>query len=170
MPLSARGRREARELGERYAIQSLDAIFSSDLQRAFVCAELAFAGRLLPRVRDARLRECDYGDLTQYPFDQVERERRQRLTEPFPNGESVLMVVQRVGHFLRDVLRDYDGKTIAVIGHGATKYGIDYWCATASLEDILSTPGEWRASNIWRYEVQKDDFEARTRAFETSHV
>lgn len=74
------------------------------------------------------------------------------------------MVVQHVGNFLREVLRDYDGKTIAVIGHGATTYGFEYWCSTASLEDIICTPSEWRASNIWRYEVQVEDFKWRSIA------
>ena len=71
------------------------------------------------------------------------------------------MVVQRVGEFLRDVLREYDEKTIAVIGHGATKYALEYWCNNASLEEIVRTPGEWRESNIWRYELYKIDFERR---------
>ncbi|GCE09996.1 histidine phosphatase family protein [Dictyobacter aurantiacus] len=162
VPLSALGRQQARELGQRYAAQPFDAVFSSDLQRAVLTAELAFADRLLPLVRDARLRECDYGNLTQAPFVQVERERRQHLMEPFPQGESVFMVVQRVGDFLRDILRDYDGKTIAVIGHGATRYGLEYWCHTASLEEIVFAPHEWRTSNIWRYEVQEENFTRRS--------
>jgi alpha-ribazole phosphatase/probable phosphoglycerate mutase len=162
VPLSARGRTLAFELGRRYATEALDAIFSSDLQRASLTAEIAFSGRDLPLVRDARLRECDYGDLTQYPAALVEEERRSCLTEPFPNGESAFMVVQRVGAFLHEVLREYEGKTIVVIGHGVTKWGVDYWCSSASLEEIVHAPYEWRETNIWRYELSAHHLQQRS--------
>jgi alpha-ribazole phosphatase/probable phosphoglycerate mutase len=161
VPLSPRGRQQAQELGQRYATDVLDAVFCSDLQRASTTARIAFAGRVLPLVPDARLREYDYGDLTQYPVAQVEDELPRRITEPFPHGESLLMVVQRVGAFLRDVLREYDDKTIVVIGHRATRYGLEYWCGDASLEDIVRTPWEWREIPIWRYELHTRHFEQR---------
>lgn len=165
VPLSALGRQQARELGQRYATEALDAIFSSDLQRASTTAEIAFSARALPFVLDARLRECDYGDLTQGPVVQIEEERRtSRITEPFPNGESVLMVVQRVGAFLRDVLRGYDGKTIVVIGHGVTKWALEYMCSDALLKEIVRAPYEWRDTNIWRFELHAYDLERRSLA------
>ena len=68
------GRQRAQELGQHYAEETLDAVFHSDLQRASVTAQIAFAGRGLPLVPDARLREYDYGDMTQYPIAQVEEE------------------------------------------------------------------------------------------------
>ncbi|MDQ2716587.1 MAG: histidine phosphatase family protein [Chloroflexota bacterium] len=162
VPLSALGRQQALELGQRYATEAPAAVFSSDLQRASMTAEIAFSERDLPLVQDARLRECDYGDLTQYPFTQIEAERKRRITEPFPNGESISMVVQRVGAFLRAVLRDYDGKTIVVIGHGATKWAVDYWCSDASLEEIVHAPYVWRDTNIWRYELDINNLERRS--------
>ena len=162
VPLSPLGLQQARELGQYYATEALDAVFHSDLQRASTTAEIAFSGRDLPLVPDARLRECDYGDLTQCPTAQVDEEFPQRLTSPFPNGQSVLKVVQGVGAFLHEVLREYDGKTIVVIGHRATKYGLEYWHGSASLEEIVSTPwGEWREIPIWRYELDVRALERR---------
>src|SRR5436853_110043 len=137
VPLSTLGRQQAQELGQHYALEVLDAIFCSDLQRAYTTAQIAFAGCNLPLIPDARLREYDYGDMTQYSVAQVEEEFSRRIMEPFPNGESLFMVVQRVGAFLRDVVHEYDGKTIVVIGHRATKYGLAYWCSNASLEEIV---------------------------------
>jgi len=153
VPLSERGRQLAQELGQHYATKTLDAIFCSDLQRAVITSQIAFADRGLPIVPDARLREYDYGDLTQYPLAQVEEEFQRRITEPFPNGESLLMVVQRVGAFLHEILREYEGKTVVVVGHRATRYGLEYWHGSASLEEIVQTPGEWRAIPIWHYEL-----------------
>ena len=162
VPLSALGRQQAQELGQHYATESLDAVFCSDLQRASVTAEIAFSGRALPLVRDARLRECDFGQLTQCSPFQLEEERH--ITEPFPNGESMLMVVQRVGAFLRDVLREYDEKTIVVIGHRATRYGLEYWCGDTSLEEIVHAPWQWREIPVWRYELHAHDLERRSVA------
>jgi broad specificity phosphatase PhoE len=164
VPLSDLGRQQARELGQHYAAEALDAIFCSDLQRAALTAQIAFSDRALPIVPDARLRECDYGDLTQYPVARVEEEFPRRITESFPHGESLLMVMQRVGAFLRDVLREYDEKTIVVIGHRATKYGLEYWCGDASLEEIVRTPWEWREVPIWRYELYAHNLERRSVA------
>ncbi len=153
VPLSVTGRQQARELGRHYAAEALDAVFHSDLQRASLTAEIAFSGRNLPLIPDVRLRECDYGDLTQCPVAQIDEEFPRRLTVPFPNGQSVLLVVQGVGAFLRDALREYDGKKIVVIGHRATRYGLAYWQSNASLEEIVQTPWEWRDIPIWRYEL-----------------
>lgn len=157
VPLSPAGRQLAQELGQHYATETLDAICYSDLQRAATTAQLAFAERGIPLVPDARLREYDYGDFTQYPIAQVETEFPRRVTEPFPHGESLLMVTQRIGAFLHDALQAYDGKTVGVIGHRATKYGLEYWCGGYSLEEIVNTPWEWRDIPIWCYEIDKNN-------------
>ncbi len=180
VPLSAVGREQARELGRHLhdkigRPQALDTVFCSDLQRASATAEIAFEARAmvsmaplassargLPIVPDARLREYDYGAMTQYPVAQVEAEFARRITEPFPGGESLLMVAQRMETFLRDALREYDGKTIVVIGHRATRYALEYWCNNASLEDIVRAPWPWLDVPIWRYELHKRDIERRS--------
>jgi len=51
--------------------------------------------------------------------------------------------VQRVGASLRAALAAYDGKSIAVIGHRATKYGLAYCCGEQSLAAVVATPWEW---------------------------
>ena len=162
VPLSPLGRKLAQELGQHYARASLDVIFCSDLQRASTTAEIAFSGRALPLVPDARLREYDYGDLTQFPVAQVEEEFPRRIIEPFPHGESLLMVVERVGTFSCDAMREYDGKTLVVIGHRATRYGLEYWCGDTSLEEIVRTPWQWRQIPIWRYELHAHQIARRS--------
>lgn len=164
IPLAPVGRQQAVELGQHYAAKTLDAVFCSDLQRAAETARLAFSKRNLPIITDARLRECDYGDLTQCPVEQVEKEFPRRITVPFPGGQSVLMVVQEVGAFLHEVLNAYDGKSIVVIGHRVTRYGLAYWLGNDALEDIVNAKWEWRDVPIWSYEVQTLAFEQRFRA------
>lgn len=161
VPLSELGLRQARELGQHYAAQALDAVFCSDLQRAATTAEIAFSARGLPIVRDTRLREYDYGKMTQYPLAQVEAEFPRRITDPFPAGESAFTVIQRVGAFLQDVMHTYDGKTVVVIGHRATRYGLEYWCGNTSLAEVVSTPWPWLDVPIWRYELHAANLERK---------
>ncbi len=52
VPLSAHGRQQAQQLGVHYAAQGVDAIFCSDLRRAYMTAEIAFSGHPLPIIRD----------------------------------------------------------------------------------------------------------------------
>ena len=68
--LSETGRRQAKELGARRRHDGIAAVFSSDLRRAVETAEVAFEGAL-PVLLDWRLRECDYGDMTQMPVGEV---------------------------------------------------------------------------------------------------
>lgn len=150
--LSEKGRQQARELGVHYQVIALDAVYCSDLQRATATAEIGFSDRHLPIIPDARLREFDYGKMTQCPRSELGLE--QRLTEPFPDGESITMAVRRVGDFLREVLPQMEGKTTLVIGHVATKYGLEYWSGNRSLEELVQTPWEWRDVPIWQYSFE----------------
>jgi broad specificity phosphatase PhoE len=162
VPLSPVGKREAEERGRQYAATRLDAVFCSDLQRAATTGRIAFSARGLPLFLDARLREYDYGDLTQFPREQVETEFARRIREPFPNGESLVMVTLRVGAFLREMRAQYAGKTIAIIGHRATRYGLEYWSGDASLEEIVRAPWEWLEVPIWRYEIDESHLVQRS--------
>jgi len=164
VPLTQKGKQQAHELGRYYTEEPLDNVFCSDLQRALITAQIAFAARSLRIVPDSRLRECDYGDLTQFPTYRVNHEFPLRITEPFPNGESVLMVVKRVGAFLRDVIRKYDGKTILIIGHRATKYGLEYFCSDSVIEKIVNTTWEWREIPVWSYKLDEQTLEQRLLA------
>lgn len=151
VPLSALGHERASVLGHHYAVEAIDAVFCSDLQRAYTTAEIAFAGRGLPIIRDARLRECDYGDWTQYPRDQICHV--QHVRESYPNGESLEMAVERVGRCLDDLLGAYDGGRVVVIGHAVTRWGIEYRTGTAALEAVVAAPWEWLDVPIWRYQL-----------------
>jgi broad specificity phosphatase PhoE len=151
VPLTQHGREEAQKLGEDYKDYALDAVFCSDLQRASITCEIAFSGRNIPTYFDARLREFDYGKMTQCLSKDLALETH--LTNPFPDGESITMAVRRVGDFLREVVRDYDGKTIVIIGHTAEKYGLDYWSSDLSLEAVVKIPWEWRDVAIWDYQL-----------------
>src|SRR6185503_6597377 len=86
--LSALGKQQSKEMGERYANETFDAVFCSDLKRSIDSARTAFADRKFDIRTDRRLRECDYGDMTEQPSAVVDPEKPKHIDEPFPNGES----------------------------------------------------------------------------------
>lgn len=146
--LSSLGEKQAKELGERRNGERFDAIFCSDLQRSFKTAEIAFDDKF-PIIRDQRLRECDYGDLTKHPSSEVDPEKVKRIKIPFPNGGSYEQTSQRMKDFLQDLLKNYDGKTVIIIGHRATQYGLEHWIKGLSLEEIIAAPWKWQPG--WTY-------------------
>lgn len=149
--LSSLGEAQAKQLGERRAGEHFNAIFCSDLQRSYDTAKLAF-GDKFPIIQDERLRECNYGSLNRMPKADVEAMRERALTVPFPGGESYEDTSCRMKSFLQDLLTDYDGKTVMIVGHRATHYGLDEWIKGMSLHDAVLAPWQWQAG--WEYELR----------------
>jgi broad specificity phosphatase PhoE len=150
-PLSPTGEAQARELGQRRLGQALAAVFCSDLVRASRTAEIAFAGRDLPIVRDARLRECDYGALTRRPTSELDARRAEHLTTPFPGGESYQQAADRTAGWLTDAVGLYRGATALVVGHRATFYALEHLINGVPLRDAILSPWRWQAG--WTYRV-----------------
>ena len=149
--LSPLGLRQSKELGERNRDVRFDAIFCSDLRRSYETAEIAFAVRDIPIIKDKRLRECDYGDFTRKPSEKVEAQKPQRIAAPFPNGESYNDTTARMKDFLSDLRKDYDGKSVLIIGHRATQYGLDNLINGIPLEQLVSAKFRWQPG--WDYEL-----------------
>lgn len=152
--LSELGEKQARDLGERYQNQHLDAVFCSDLRRSYETARLAF-GDAFPIIQDKRLRECDYGDLTRIPMPEVEKVKEEMITKPFPNGESFEDTSKRMKSFLHDLLGEYDGKAVMIIGHRATQYGLDEHIKGMPLKEAVLASWRWQPG--WLYHLSSLD-------------
>jgi len=157
--LSDLGKRQSKELGERYKDAHFDAIFCSDLQRSYQTAEIAF-GTQFPIIKDARLRECNYGDLTQHPSSEIDPQKPKRIDVPFPNGESYIQTSERMRGFLVELLKDYDGKKVMIIGHRATQYALELWLNHIPLSQIIPAPWKWQPG--WEYELPESIFRKQT--------
>ncbi len=158
--LSPLGIKQSHEMGERYKDDHFDAIFCSDLQRAYKSAELGFGDKFLI-IQDARLRECDYGDLTQHPSQEVDAEKPRRIQEPFPNGESYAQTALRVRDFLDDLAKNYDGKRVMIIGHRATQYGLEQWIMGKQTTEAVTAPWKWQPGWTYYLQVVPDPYHVR---------
>ena len=147
--LSTTGQAYARQLGDRRRHDNIAAVYSSDLNRAVETARIAFAGTAIPVLLDWRLRECNYGTLNGMSTEQLDRERPQRLDQPFPEGESWRQAVARVISFLDEVATESEGKRVLLIGHVATRWALDHHVLGTPLEQLAAAPFEWREG--WEY-------------------
>ena len=150
--LSETGLRQAKGLGERYVAERFAAVICSDLMRSYQTAEIAFgSGSMLIILRDPRMRECDYGTLSGFPVEIVDRERSGRIHQPFPGGESYNQVVERVRDLLSDVVARYRGQRVLLIGHRATWYSLEHLLAGAPLLEAIERPWTWQPG--WTYQL-----------------
>jgi broad specificity phosphatase PhoE len=151
--LSERGKVLAKELGERRRNDSLDAIFSSDLARAVDTAVIAFSDVRVPMYFDSRLRECNYGDWNGSPVNTLIGKRRGFISSPYPNGQSYGDVLAAMAAFLREVIRDWNGRRLLLIGHSGTRWALDALINHERLEDLVDAPFDWRPG--WEYAIPK---------------
>jgi len=149
--LSGLGKQQALELGKRRSGENFDAIFCSDLQRSYKTAEIAF-GKTFKIIKDKCLREVNYGDLSGLSEDIVKPQKPAYIHNPFPSGESYEQTSARIKNFLKDLLRDYDGKRVMIIGHRATQYALEHWINSLSLEEIIPAPWKWQPG--WTYRLK----------------
>jgi broad specificity phosphatase PhoE len=149
--LSARGQEQARQLGRRREDDGITAVFCSDLARAVQTASIAFGQPAIPVLHDWRLRECDYGSRNGMPASELHAGRLDHLDQPYPGGESWRQAVTRVGRFLTDLPLRWDGRRVLVIGHVATRWGLDHFINGVPLENLAREDFAWREG--WEYRI-----------------
>jgi 2,3-bisphosphoglycerate-dependent phosphoglycerate mutase len=147
--LSETGRRQAAELGARRRDDGLSVVFVPDLRRAVETAEIAFAGSSLPVVEDARLRECNYGDLN--GTTEAARHRAAHIDVPYSGGESWREAVDRAAGFFDELRGDRDGERVLVIGNIATRLALEVFSGGRNLEDAIAVPFVWQPG--WEYRL-----------------
>jgi len=153
--LSELGIQQSKELKDQADLNHFDAIFTSDLKRAVDSARLNF-GENAEIIQDKRLRECNYGDLNGAPSEQVIDE--DHITLPFPNGEALQDVVDRVRDFCDYLKENYDGKHIAIVAHKAPQFAFEVISNGKTLEEAVASdwreqkPKAWQPG--WEYEVE----------------
>lgn len=131
IPLNEEGARQALALGRALAAETIDAVVSSDLQRAVQTAQAVAAhhpGIML--ATEARLRERAYGVFEGMLYQDIEDEypadfqlwQARDIDAVMPHGarlaESFRQFYQRVIGALHQVAASHAGQTVAVVAHG----------------------------------------------------
>jgi broad specificity phosphatase PhoE len=145
--LSEVGVQQSRDLADLTKDMNFDAVFTSDLSRAVDSARLTW-GDKYPTYADARLRECNYGDLNGADSDIVEPMQEKSVTTPMPNGESYDDVKARISDFLGSIKNDYEGKHIAIVAHKAPQLALDVLLKDLTWEEAFAN--DWRKKKAWQ--------------------
>lgn len=145
--LSRTGIQQSKDLAKLTADMQFDVVFTSDLSRAVESAQLAW-GDTYPVQQDARLRECNYGDLNGKPSDIVEPVQEQAIDTPMPNGESYEMVKRRIDDFLDFLRANYEGKQVAIVAHKAPQLALDVLLKGMTWQEAFDN--DWRKAKAWR--------------------
>ena len=116
--LTKTGREQARALGERLAEEPIDLCVTSEFVRARETADLALAGREVPRLVVPELNDVRFGEFEGRPFAEYRAWAAERdPTEALAGGESRAEVAARYVRGFRRVLERPE-RTVLVVAHG----------------------------------------------------
>ncbi|WP_157949985.1 histidine phosphatase family protein [Vallitalea okinawensis] len=144
--LSELGIQQAKELAQLVKDKNFDIIICSDLKRAIDSTNIVFAGHT-HIVKDERLREANYGDLTLEHKSKFEPDTTY-INQPFPNGESFKDVEKRIHDLLLDIKDKYNGKNIAFVAHRAPQLALDVIIKKITWEEAIRQ--DWREHKKWQ--------------------
>jgi broad specificity phosphatase PhoE len=125
LDLNETGAQQARETAWSLRNESIDAIYSSDLKRAFQTAGAVNKYHDLGVTIDSDLRELNHGDLEGRTFEEVRDAfpefikawRNQPAYLPIPGGESFADVNHRSSRSLERICHRHAQQTVLVVSH-----------------------------------------------------
>lgn len=154
--LSELGVKQSIDLRDKINIADFDIVFCSDLKRAVHSAKLTFEDKV-PIHIDGRLRECNYGDYNGKPSEIVAPVAEKSIDKKMPNGESYKDVQNRVAEFLEEIMKQYDGKHIAIVAHQGPQLALDVILKGKTWKQAFAE--DWRKTKSWQpgweYEINK---------------
>jgi probable phosphoglycerate mutase len=122
--LNSQGRAEAEQLAEYLALERLDLLYSSPLERAQETAAACGKRLGLPVQTAPQIGELDFGDWTGQTLDELAKDPRWRQwnecrsISSTPGGETMLDLQGRFVGFIQQLREEQRGKKIALFSHG----------------------------------------------------
>ncbi len=157
--LNAKGEWQAQRVAQALADENIDAIYSSDLQRAFATAS-AIANHNtglnglpagLTVTKHQGLRERGFGEFEGQTYAQIAQDRPEesrlwRERDPHfapPGGESLVQLRDRVWTTVNAIASQHEGQHIVLVAHGGV---MDALYRLATQLDV-SAPRSWALGN-----------------------
>lgn len=124
--LTATGREEARRLGAELADDPIDLCVTSEFERVLQTADLALAGRDVPRLVLADLNDIRFGEFEGRPLTEYRAWAHAHGPEDVvPGGDSRAQTVARYVHAYRTILARPE-ELVLVVAHGLpVRYVLD---------------------------------------------
>ena len=123
--LNEKGEMQAMHTAEELAKTPVDAVYTSDLQRACFTAEAIAKVHGLDVIKEPRFREIDQGEWTGLTVDEIrarwpDKWGPARHYSERPGGESPQQVRARALAALRDVVEKHPDEHVVIVSHGGT--------------------------------------------------
>ncbi len=125
VPLSAAGRGQAELLALRLMGEKFDALYASDLERAWQTARIIAEKAGVEVKPEPRLRELNFGVLEGLTFDEAQARHPEAIAawledynQPPPNGEPLEAFSSRVLSLLESLQKDHPGQSVLLVAHG----------------------------------------------------
>jgi broad specificity phosphatase PhoE len=142
--LSETGLKQAKELEEKVSDRDFDKVFCSDLHRAVKTTDIAF-GDKYDVAQDQRLRECDYGEMTQ---EKADWEIENYVEKSYPGGESYRDVENRISDFLERLEEEHEDEHIAIVSHQAPQLALEVLTEGKTWKEAIDE--DWRETGKWQ--------------------
>ena len=151
IPLNDVGLWQARQAALALADEPIDAIYSSDLQRAWVTAQAIAETTQAPLAAHQGLRERSFGVLQGHTFEELEAKEpeqayRWRKRDPAfapEGGESLIALRERITATTPALASQHVGGQIVLVAHGGV---LDVLYRAATRKDIQA-PRTWQLGN-----------------------
>jgi 2,3-bisphosphoglycerate-dependent phosphoglycerate mutase len=151
IPLNETGQWQAQQLAQALAGESIDAIYASDLQRAYATAQAVADATGAPITPETGLRERSFGHFQGRTFAEIEAElpedaRRWRKRDPDyvpEGGESLVMLRERIERTVFALAEKHPGEQVLMVAHGGV---LDVLYRLATRQEIQA-PRTWQLSN-----------------------
>ena len=128
-PLNATGLAQARELAAALAEEPLDAIYASDLSRAFETARILAQPHELDVVAAPGLREKHFGTWEGLTGDEVLERYPRAAGGSWGDAETSAELGERVRATLTEIAARHEGRRVLVVSHGGPMRAALRWCA-----------------------------------------
>lgn len=174
VPLSELGARQAELVAERLVGYEIDAVYASDLKRAWETAQIIAAKSGLIITSEPRLRELGFGILEGLTFDEAQQQYPKILAAWFSDfhqtpqgGEPIDAFHVRLVSLLTDLKAKHDEQTVLLVAHGGP------------LSELLRIVLELSSQKRWYLELENaslsevlisDDFISLKRLNDTCHL
>lgn len=148
MPLTEKGREQARLAAEFLKDEKIDVIYSSDLSRAYQTAIPHAALRGLEIHKSKQLREVFAGDWEGLPESEIiEKYGADMLAHRtyrdfvYPGGESISDLSKRLYDEIMKIAEENEGKTILIVSHSAAIRSFWYRFCGYTTENTVDSVG-----------------------------
>ena len=125
--LSELGRRQAELVAERLTGGKIDAVYASDLKRAWETAQIIVAKSGLQVISEPRLRELKFGVLEGLTFDEAQEQYPEMINawledfnRPPEGGETIEVFNARIVSLLDDLKHKHEEQVVLLAGHGGS--------------------------------------------------